>query len=129
VTAHFLPRSSNYRKNSISNSSRLKMSQATGTASRNPTPIGPKSTAQANDYAPRSHQVTTLGQHGKRSVYQDTPWAHPLGVSLRIFKDFLKESYPQNILNECTTTKEGDRLRWKKVQMWLLERKSNQQKH
>jgi hypothetical protein len=41
VTVHFLPRSPNSRKNSISNSSRLKMSQATGAASRNTTPVGP----------------------------------------------------------------------------------------
>jgi hypothetical protein len=129
VTVHFLPHSSNSRKNSISNSSRLKKSQATGIASRNTTPIGPKSNAQANDYTPQSHQVTAPGQCGKHSAYQDTPWAHPLGVSPRIFKDFLKKSYPQNIRNECTTPKGGDRLRWKEVQMWLLKRKSNQQKH
>jgi hypothetical protein len=129
VTVQFLPRSSNSRKNSISNSSRLKMSQATGAASCNTAPVGPKSSAQANDYTSRSHQVTTLGQCGKHSAYQDTPWAHPLGVSPIIFKDFLKESYPQNIRNGCTTTKEGDRLRWKEVQMWLLKCKSNQQKH
>jgi hypothetical protein len=129
VNVHFLPRSPNSHKNSISNSSRLKMSQAIGTASRNTAPVGPKSTAQANDYTSRSHQVTTLGQRGKHSTYQDTPWAHPLGVSPRIFKDFLKKSCLENIHNECTTTKGGDRLRWKEVKMWLLKRKSNQQKH
>jgi hypothetical protein len=129
VIVHFLPRSPNSHKNSISNSSRLKMSQATGAASRNTTPVGSMSTARANDYTSRSHQVTTPGQRGKPSVYQDTPWAHPLGVSLKIFKYFLKKSYPQNICNECTTTKGGDRLRWKEVQMWPLKRKSNQQKH
>jgi hypothetical protein len=105
------------------------MSQAIGTASRNTAPIGPKSTAQANDYTLRSHQVTTPGQCGKHSAYQDTPWAHPFGVPPRIFKDFLKKSYPQNICNECTTTKGGDSLIWKEVQMGLLKRKSNQQKH
>ena len=47
VTIHFLPRSPNSRKYSISNSSRLKMSQATGVASRNMTPFGPRSTAPA----------------------------------------------------------------------------------
>jgi hypothetical protein len=129
VTIHFLLRSPNSRKNSISNSSRLKMSQAIDVASRNTAPVGPKSTAQANDYTSRSHQVTTPGQRGKHFAYQDTPWAHPLGVSPRIFKDFLKKRYPQNIRNEYTMTKGGDRLRWKEVQMWLLKRKSNQQKH
>jgi hypothetical protein len=129
VTVHFLPRSPNSHKNSISNSSHLKMSQATGAASCNTAPVGPKSTVQANDYTSRSHQVTTPGQCGKHSAYQDTPWAHPLGVSPRTFKDFLKKSYLQNIRNECTTTKGGVRLRWKEVQMWLLKRKSNQQKH
>jgi hypothetical protein len=70
------------------------MSQATDAASHNTAPVGPKSTTQANDYVSRSHQVTTPGQRSKHYAYQDTPWAHPLGVSLRIFKDFLKEWYP-----------------------------------
>jgi hypothetical protein len=91
VTVHFLPRSPNSRKNSISNSSRLKMSQATGIASHNTTPVGPKATAQANDYTSLSHQLTTPGQRDKHSAHQDTPWAHTLGVSPRIFKDFLKK--------------------------------------
>jgi hypothetical protein len=91
VTVHFLPRSPNSRKNSISNSSRLKRSQATGAVSRNTALVGPKSTAQANDYTSLSHQVTTLGQHDKHSVHQDTHWAQPLGVSPKIFKDFLKK--------------------------------------
>jgi hypothetical protein len=91
VTVHFLPRSSNSRKNSISNSSRLKISQATGAASHNTAPVGPKSTTEANDYTSRSHQITTPGQRDKYSAYQDTPWAHPLGVTPRIFKDFLKK--------------------------------------
>jgi hypothetical protein len=47
VTVHFLPRSLNSRKYSISNSSHLKMSQAIGAASRNTTSFGPRSTAQA----------------------------------------------------------------------------------
>jgi hypothetical protein len=34
------------------------MSQATGAVSRNTAPVGPKSTAQANDYTSPSHQVT-----------------------------------------------------------------------
>ena len=101
------------------------MSQATGAVSRNTTPVGPKSTAQANDYTSLSHQVTTSVQHDKHSAHQDIPWAHPLGVSPGILKDFLKKSYPENIRNECITTK-GDRLRWKEVQMWLLECKFNQ---
>jgi hypothetical protein len=86
VTIHFLPRSPNSRKNSISDSSRLKMSQATGAVSRNMAPVGPKSTTQANDYISPSYQVTTSGQHDKHSAHQDTHWAHPLGVSPRIFK-------------------------------------------
>jgi hypothetical protein len=88
VTVYFIPRSPNSRKNSISNSRRLKVSQATGTVSRNMAPVGPKSTAHANDYTSPSHQVTTPGQRDKHSVYQDTPWAHPLGVLPRIFKIF-----------------------------------------
>jgi hypothetical protein len=48
VIVHFLPRSPNSCKNSISNSSRLKMSQATGVVSRNTASVGLKSTAQAN---------------------------------------------------------------------------------
>jgi hypothetical protein len=67
------------------------MSQATGAALRNTAPVGPKSTALANDYTSRSHQVTTPRQRDKHSAYQDTTWAHPLGVSPRIFKDFLKK--------------------------------------
>jgi hypothetical protein len=67
------------------------MSQATGAALRNTTPVGPKSTVQANDYTSSSHQVTTSGQHDKHSAHQDTPWAHLLGVSPRIFKDFLNK--------------------------------------
>jgi hypothetical protein len=47
VTVHFLPRSPNSHENSLSNSSRLKMSQATGAPSRNTKPFGPRSTAQA----------------------------------------------------------------------------------
>jgi hypothetical protein len=73
VTIHFLPRSPNSRKNSVSNSSRLKGSQATAAVSRNTAPIGPDSTAQANDYTSPSHQVTTPRQHDKHSTHQDTP--------------------------------------------------------
>jgi hypothetical protein len=47
VTVHFIPRSPNSRKYSISNSSRLKMSQATDAASRNMTSFGLRSTARA----------------------------------------------------------------------------------
>jgi hypothetical protein len=92
------------------------MCQATGAVSRNMAPFGPKSTAQANDYTPPSHQVTTLGQHDKHSAYQDIPWAHPLGVL-------------RNVRNESIATKEGDRLKWEEAQLWLLKHKSNQQKH
>jgi hypothetical protein len=47
VAVHFLPRSLNSHKYSISKSSRLKMSQAIDAASRNTTPFGPRSTARA----------------------------------------------------------------------------------
>jgi hypothetical protein len=67
------------------------MSHATGAASRNTALVGPKSTAQANDYTSRSHQVTTPGQCGKHSAYQDTPWAHPLGVAQN-FQRFSEEA-------------------------------------
>jgi hypothetical protein len=76
VTVHFLPRSPNSRKNSIRNSSRLKISQATSVVLRNTAPFGPKSTTQANDYTPPSHQVTTSGQRDKHSAYQDTHWVY-----------------------------------------------------
>jgi hypothetical protein len=46
VTIHFLPHSLNSRKYSISNSSHLKMSQATDATSRNTTPFGLRSTAR-----------------------------------------------------------------------------------
>jgi hypothetical protein len=84
VTVHFLPRSPNTRKNSISNSRHLKMSQATSVVSRNTTLVGPNSTAQANDYTPPSHQITTLGQRDKHL----SRGRHPLGVSPGIFKIF-----------------------------------------
>jgi hypothetical protein len=60
------------------------MTQATGAVSRNTTPVGPKSTAQANDYTPPSHQITTSGQRDKHL----SRGRHPLGVSLGIFKIF-----------------------------------------
>jgi hypothetical protein len=50
------------------------MSQATGVVSRNTTPVGRKSTTQANYYTSPSHQVTTSGQHDRHSAYQDTHW-------------------------------------------------------
>jgi hypothetical protein len=91
VTVHFLPRSLKSRKNSISNSSHLKKSQATSAASRNTAPVGHKSTAQANDYTPRSHQVTTPGQCGKHSAYQDTPLGTPIGCVTKNFQRFSEE--------------------------------------
>jgi hypothetical protein len=97
VTVHFLPRSPNSRKNSISNSSRLKMSQATGTASRNTTTVGPKSIAQANYYTSRSHQVTTPGQCGKHSAYQDTPWACRPEFSKIFWRSHIHKIYAMNV--------------------------------
>jgi hypothetical protein len=35
----------------------------------------------------------------------------PIGCVAQNFQDFMKEHYLQNIRNECTTTKGGDRLR------------------
>jgi hypothetical protein len=85
------------------------MSQATGSASGNMTPFGPRSTARRYDYTPRSHQVTTPGQCAKRSAYQDAPWSHPLGGNQEFSKDFMKKSYPYSIHNECTETEGRDR--------------------
>jgi hypothetical protein len=90
VTVHFLPRSPNTHKNSISNSSRLKMSQATGAVSRNTAPVGPKSTAQANDYTTPSHQITTSGQHDKHLSWGRHPLGTPIGCIARNLQDFLK---------------------------------------
>jgi hypothetical protein len=56
------------------------MSEATDAASRNTTQFDQGQLLRQYDYTPRSHQVTTLGQCAKRSAYQDTTWAHPLGV-------------------------------------------------
>jgi hypothetical protein len=65
VTVHFLPHSQNSHKNSISNSNRLKMSQASGAVLCNMAPVGFKSTSQANDYTSPSCQVITSGQRDK----------------------------------------------------------------
>jgi hypothetical protein len=69
-------RSPNSHKNLISNSNRLEMSQASSAASRNTTPNGIKSTAQAKYYTSPSCQVTTLGQRDRRLLLG----RHPLGV-------------------------------------------------
>jgi hypothetical protein len=90
VTVHFLPRSPNSRKNSISNSSRLKMSQATGVVTCNMTPVGLKSTAQANDYTPLSHQITSSGERDKRLSRSRHPLGTPIGYIARKLQDFLK---------------------------------------
>jgi hypothetical protein len=121
--------SQNSHKNSISNSSRLKMSQATGVVSRNTTPFGSKSTAQANDYTPPSHQITTSVQRDKHLSWDRRPLGTPIGCIAQNLQDFLKRWCPQNIRNECTATKRGDQLKREEAQMWLLKRKSNQQKH
>jgi hypothetical protein len=78
---------------------------------------------------PRGNIKLLLQDSVVNTAYPDTPWAHPLGVLPKIFKDFLKKSYLHNICSEYTTTKGGDRLRWEEVQMLLLNCKSNQQKH
>jgi hypothetical protein len=60
---HLLPRSPNSRKYSISNSNRLKASQAADAASRNTTPFGLRSTAQAIGLRPAvtsSHYSRTV---------------------------------------------------------------------
>jgi hypothetical protein len=90
VTVHFLPCSLNSRKNSISNSSRLKMSQATDAVSCNTAPVGPKSTAQANDYTPPSHQITTSGQRNKHLSRDRHCLGTPIGCIARNLQDFLK---------------------------------------
>jgi hypothetical protein len=81
VTVHFLPRSPNSRKNSISNSSRLKMSQATGAVSHNTAPLGFKSIAQANDYTSPSCQVTTSRQRDKHLSRGRHPLGTPIGCT------------------------------------------------
>jgi hypothetical protein len=52
------------------------MSQASGAASRNTTPDGIKSIAQAEYYTSLSCQVTILGQRNRRLLLD----RHPLGV-------------------------------------------------
>jgi hypothetical protein len=129
VTVYFLPRSPNSHKNSISNSNRLKMSEASGTVSRNMAPIGFQSTTQANDYTSLSCQVTTLGQRDKHLSRGRHPLGTPIRCTVRILQDFLKQRYLQDIRNEYTATKREDQLKWEEVQMRLPKHKSNQQKH
>jgi hypothetical protein len=129
VTVHFLPRSPNSRKNSISNSNRIKMSQASGAVLPNMAPVGFKSTAQENDYTSLSCQITTSGQHDRHLSHGRHPLGTPIGCTTRILQDFLKQRYLQNILNEYTMTKREDRLKWEEVQMRLPKHKSNQHKH
>jgi hypothetical protein len=102
VTVHFLPRLPKSRKNSISNSNHLKMSQASSTVSCNMAPVGFKSTAQANDYTPPSCQVTTSRQLDKYLSWGRHPLGTPIGCTTRILQDFLKQRYLQNIHNEYT---------------------------
>jgi hypothetical protein len=129
VTVHFLPCSPNSRKNSISNSNRVKMSQASGAVSRNIALVGFKSIAQANDYTSLSCQITTSGQCDRHLSRGRHPLGTPIGCTTRILQDFLKRWYLQNIHNEYTATKREDRLKWEEVQMRLPKHKSNQQKH
>jgi hypothetical protein len=91
MTIHFLPRSPNSHKDSIGDSSRLKMSQATGAVSRNTASVGPTSIAQANDYTSLSHQVTTSGQRDKHSTLGRHPLDTPIGCIAQNFQDFLKK--------------------------------------
>jgi hypothetical protein len=59
-----------------------------------------------------------------------TPIGHTHGVCSQEFsKDFLKKSYPYSIRNECIKTKGEDRPRREEVQIQLLDRNSNRQKH
>jgi hypothetical protein len=90
VTVHFLPRTPNNRKNSISNSSRLEISQATDVVSRNMAPVGLKSTAQENDYTPPSHQITTSEQRDKHLSRGRHPLGTPIGCIAQNLQDFLK---------------------------------------
>jgi hypothetical protein len=83
-------RSPNSHKTSISNSSRLEMSQASGAASRNTTLDGIKSTAQAEYYTSSSCQVTTLGQRDRRLLLGRHPLGTPVGCTAWILQDFLK---------------------------------------
>jgi hypothetical protein len=65
------------------------MRQATGAVSRNPASVGLKSTAQANDYTPPSHQITTSGQRDKNL----SRGRHP--ESSRFFKVMILAKYTQ----------------------------------
>jgi prophage antirepressor-like protein len=40
----------------------------------------------------------------------------PIGYVAQNFQDFVKDQYLQNIRNECTTTKGGDRLKQEEAQ-------------
>jgi hypothetical protein len=115
VKVHFLPCSPNSHKNSISNSNRLKMSQASGAVSRNSAPVGSKSIAQANDYTSPSNQITTLGQRDRHLSRGRHPLGTPIGCTAQILQDFLNRRYLQNIRYEYTATKREDRLKWDEV--------------
>ena len=98
-------RSPNSHKTSISNSNRLEMSQASGTASRNTAHDGIKSTAQAKYYTSPSYQVTTSGQCDRHLLLDRHPSGTPIGCTAWILQNFLKRWYLQHIHNEYTTTK------------------------
>jgi hypothetical protein len=66
------------------------MSHTTDVVSCNTAPVGPKPTAQANDYTPPSHQITTLGQRDKHPSRGRHPLVTPIGCIARILQDFLK---------------------------------------
>jgi hypothetical protein len=66
------------------------MSQATDAVSRNMAPVGLKSTAQANDYTPPSHQITTSGQRDKHLSRGRHPLGTPIGCISQNLQDFLK---------------------------------------
>jgi hypothetical protein len=74
-----------------SNSNRLEMSQASGAASRNTTPDGIKSTAQAEYYTSPSYQVTISGQRDRRLLLGRHSLGTHIGCTTWILRDFLKQ--------------------------------------
>jgi hypothetical protein len=104
------------------------MSQAIGAASRNTAPVGPKSTAQANDYTSR-HIKLLLQDSAVNTLRTKTPLGHTIGCVAQNFQRFSEEVISTKYTQLMYHNKRGDWLRWKEVQMWLLKRKSNQQKH
>jgi hypothetical protein len=79
---------------------------------------------------PHGHIKLLLHDSVLNALRTKAPLGHThWGCSQEFSKYFLKKSYPYSIRNECIETKGGDRPRWEEVQIQLLNRKSNQQKH